>query len=133
MVDTENREQYQTRYITGLGSSGDTGGDTIVFTNVESEGQVTSINIFGANAEDIEINGVSINNDVDIVHDDDVAGADLGTSTTKAHLYGNSVYQYGDFEDPVAEFGPRTRIEFNLGSDATGDVGVNARIDERTG
>lgn len=133
MVDTENREQYQTRYVTGLGATGDTSGDTIVFTNLESEGQVTSVNIFGANAEDIELNGVSIDNDVDIVHDDDIAGADLGVSTTKAHLYGNSTYQYGDFENPVAEFGPRTRVELNFGNDATGDVGVNIRVDERTG
>jgi len=133
MVDTENREQYQTRYITGLGQSGDTSGDTIVYTNLESEGQITSIYIFASNAEDIEVNGVSINNDVDILHDDDIAGADLGASTTKAQLYGNSTYEYGDFENPAVEFEPRTRIEFNLGNDASGDVAVNARIDERTG
>ncbi|EGQ44094.1 MAG: hypothetical protein J07AB43_01530 [Candidatus Nanosalina sp. J07AB43] len=125
MADTDKREQYQTRYLPATVDSSNDGSGTpeeVLSTVMEDEGLLTTIRIFATEEQSYRIEEVLLNND----------GTE-DTANQKIELHGSSQYVFGDFENPAAEFGGQTKISVKLTSNASGQAGVNIRVDERVG
>lgn len=114
----KNANQYQSYYLntTANGDGADT--DQIV-QELDNEGQVSSIDIFGPDAQDYEL----------VVREHNGAG-----ESTEYVLAGNSNYNVGSFEEPVYEFGAVKEIVIrNTTALSADDYGINIKIDELTG
>lgn len=125
MVDTDSREQYQTRYISETVDSGDDGSGTpqeVASTVLDGEGLLTTLRIFAAEEQSYRVEEVLLNND----------GTEA-SAQQKVELHGSSEYELGDFENPAAEFGAQSKISVKLTSNASAQAGVNMRVDERLG
>jgi len=122
MVESKNRPQYQTRYESGTETDAATEDDVIVETDLEDEGQLTTIRLYAANAESVRAEAITPNSD----------GSE-DTATTKFSAAGVTEIDTGDFENPVFEVGAQVRISVKMDAAATGDIAANIRVDERTG
>jgi len=122
MVNTEYRAQYQTRYETGESDDAGTADEELLSTDLTDEGMLTTLRLYSSVEQSIRVEAITQNND----------GTDDQTETVfKAH--GVSELDTGDFENPVFEAPAQSRISVKLDADSTGDIAVNARVDERTG
>ena len=129
MVSEEYRKQYQTRYETGTNTdptSGDvlleTGTPPSANTDIENEGQLTTLRVYSEG-------------DISLVVKEKLVDADgvVQSEQEKFNASGVTELSEGDFEDPVFEAGALSRISVEATSDLTGEVSINATIDERTG
>lgn len=123
MVDIDDTEQYQSRYLSDRLTGGES--DTRVLETVmDNEGMLTHLRIYGEESQTFNVNEVTLNNN----------GTE-DTENTKLALAGQDIYEIGDFEDPVIEVGSQTKIAIELTGTVSADteIGINARIDERTG
>jgi len=117
-MSNRDPEQYQQYYLTANpnGSGADT--DQIV-QELDNEGQVSSIDIFGPDAQDYEL----------VIREQNGAG-----EVTEFVMAGNANYNVGSFDDPVFEFGSVKEIVIrNTTALTADDYGINVRIDELTG
>lgn len=111
-------EKYQQYYLTATGNGDGADTDQIV-QELDNEGQVSHIRIYGADNQDYSV----------VVREQTGVG-----EVTEFKMAGNSNYNVGEFDDPVLEFGATKEIVIKndtaLSSD---DYGINVRIDELTG
>jgi len=122
MVESKNRPQYQTRYESGTETGTATENDVIVETDLDDEGQLTTIRLYAANVESVRVEAITLNSD----GSEDIA-------TIKFSAAGVTEIDTGDFENPVFEVGAQVRISVKMDAAATGDIAANIRVDERTG
>jgi len=115
---TGKEEEYETYYrsTTANGDGADT--DQIVL-ELDNEGRVSSIDIFGPDVQDYSL----------VVREHSgVAPSD------EFKMAGNSNYSVGSFSDPVFEFGSVKEIVIqNDTALSADDYGINIRVDELTG
>jgi len=111
-------DKYQQYYLTSTANGDGADTDQIV-QELDNEGQISSIEIWGADAQDWHIE----------VREQNGAGAE-----NKYHLYGNQNYDTGEFHEPVFEFGAAKEIAVvNDTALSADDYAINIRIDELTG
>lgn len=117
-MSNRDPEQYQQHYLSANpnGSGSDT--DQIV-QELDNEGQVSSIDIFGPDVQDYEL----------VIREHNGVG-----EVTEFVMAGNANYNVGSFDDPVFEFGSVKEIVIRNTTSLSGDdYGINIRIDELTG
>jgi hypothetical protein len=137
MVESDKREQYQTRYSAVKETENNiTPGDVLLVDNYQAEGQITSIKVYAPTRTDVSVYTIPIANGEDAVPFDPTVSAVGGASNTpRLHLVGENKYKVGDFEDPAVEAGARTQVrvvvEQTPGTDEP--VGISVRSDEHLG
>ena len=122
MALNKDRPQYQTRYVSGTVADTASQDDVVLETDLEDEGQLTSLRLYTASNEAIRVEAITLNSD----------GSE-DTASTKFSATGLTKIDTGDFENPVFEVGAQVRISVKMDAAATGDIAANIRVDERTG
>lgn len=122
MASNKKRPQYQTRYETGSVDDTAAQDDVVVETDLDDEGQLTTLRLYCGSAESVRVDATTL---------DSSGNADV--STTKFTAAGVTEIDTGDFENPVFEVGARVRISVKMDAAASSDVAGNIRVDERTG
>lgn len=119
MVDSDYRQQYQTRYVSNTVNDPDNTDVLAETSTLSDESQLTTFRAYAENAGSFQIDVVDANDDSVIA--------------TKFAASGVTEVDTGDFEDPVFETGAQVYLEVSAVGSITGDVSVNMRVDERTG
>lgn len=119
-------EQKHQQYYRAVTANSASAGDDLVVLELEQEGQVSRLNIFGPDAQGFHVETRD--------YDTDTGDVIPGTEEVKFKLAGNSNYNVGNFDEPLFEFGAVKEVavvaDTNLSAD---DYGINIRVDELTG
>lgn len=117
-MPSQGEEKYQQYYLSASANNDGAGTEHIV-QELDNEGQISSIKIFGPDVQDYSIKVREHNGAAEVV---------------KFKMAGNSNYNVGEFDDPVFEFGAvKEIVVVNNTALSADDYGINIRIDELTG
>lgn len=124
-MHVKEQEKYQTYFrATEENETGE--GEDVITLQLDFEGQVSSVEIFGPDAQDFRIETQD--------YDPETGTPDPTSRTEKYYLNGNSTYDVGDFEDPLFTFGAAKQINVVTSTALSADdYGINIRVDELKG
>lgn len=125
MMHVKELSKYQ-QYFRSTTANGAGADEDILTIQLEYEGRVSSIEIFGPDVQDYRVE----TQDYDV----DTGNPVPGTRSTEYVLAGNENYNVGEFEDPLFTFGAIKQINIVTSTALSADdYGINVRVDELRG